>query len=670
MPGSMSSIISKIKKSIPTGLTARLVKFFVISDLILGILLVGIFYTHTYILREMVKDDSETLTKRTENDSRETLAELTLRSLKDISYTAADNTDDELWVNGYELTILSSMVEDVIKNPDNYGRIPINPPDKNNAGKLALQLLAPNGYENISSESIDTLERLANLAPIMASYLGEYTIDIYISLPDGTTLAMDRRSDEKYDNDGSIRSYDATARFWYREAVRSGKLYFSPAVHSYFSDNNNIVTYSLPVYVDGGLVAVLEGSLDIQSLQERVEKTLLGGTGFNVLITKAGQIVGTSRQNGELAMRDDLEEDVRESVNSSLKEVIDLGLSGESGAQMVQVDGENYYAGYAPLVTMGWTQLFFVSVDEIMAPTKALVEEIEQSRDGMIDNIDKEFQSNVVIMLVVIIVLIQASILIASRITKNMVSPIDAEMEMSTQIQESMLPKLTSDFTDREEFALYAKAVPAKKVGGDFYDFFYIDDDHLAIVIADVSGKGITAALFMALSKQMIQSQMIIHGTDVAGALSVANLRLLEESVKDMFVTVWAGILTLSTGQLTFVDAGHKYPAIKKRGESFVIEKDNHSVIVAGIKKAKYKMNEIILAPGDILYLYTDGVTEARSAQGGMFSEGRLCDTLNDAPDATPEEIDSFVRRRLKEFTRRAEQYDDITTLCLKYKKG
>ena len=150
----------------------------------------------------------------------------------------------------------------------------------------------------------------------------------------------------------------------------------------------------------------------------------------------------------------------------------------------------------------------------------------------------------------------------------------------------------------------------------------------------------------------------------------MANLRLLEESVKDMFVTVWAGILTLSTGQLTFVDAGHKYPAIKKRGESFVIEKDNHSVIVAGIKKAKYKMNEIILAPGDILYLYTDGVTEARSAQGGMFSEGRLCDTLNDAPDATPEEIDSFVRRRLKEFTRRAEQYDDITTLCLKYKKG
>jgi sigma-B regulation protein RsbU (phosphoserine phosphatase) len=204
-------------------------------------------------------------------------------------------------------------------------------------------------------------------------------------------------------------------------------------------------------------------------------------------------------------------------------------------------------------------------------------------------------------------------------------------------------------------------------VGGDFYDFFYVDEDHLAMVMADVSGKGITAALFMALSKQMIQSQMMMSDGDVVEALEVANRRLLEESVPDMFVTVWLGVINLSTGHLVFVDAGHEYPAIQSGDGEFVIEKDIHSMAVAALKKAKFKINETQLKPGDTIYLYTDGVTEAHNVEGAMFGMERLADALNEVIGQSVEEIDAHVRQRVEEFAQGEEQFDDITTLCFRY---
>ncbi len=195
----------------------------------------------------------------------------------------------------------------------------------------------------------------------------------------------------------------------------------------------------------------------------------------------------------------------------------------------------------------------------------------------------------------------------------------------------------------------------------------YDENGVLTLVIADVSGKGVTAALFMALSKQMIQSRMMMNNGLTSDALSVTNVRLLEESIPDMFVTVWLGTITLSTGHLVFVDAGHEYPAIQKGGGMFVIEKDNHSMAMAALKKAKFKTNEDYLKPGDTIYLYTDGVTEAHNEAGEMFGMERLAKALNEVVGLSPEEIDDHVRKRIAEFVGGAEQFDDITTLCFRY---
>ncbi len=246
----------------------------------------------------------------------------------------------------------------------------------------------------------------------------------------------------------------------------------------------------------------------------------------------------------------------------------------------------------------------------------------------------------------------------------------EKELLAATSIQYNMLPHTFPAFPERDEFDIYASMTPAKEVGGDFYDMFLTDEKNLAMVIADVSGKGITAALFMAQAKQVIQSQMLLCGGDPVAALTEANLQLIKNSISDMFVTVWLGVVNLSTGHLTFVDAGHEYPALQKAGGAFAIEKDNHSMVVAGLKRAKYKVNEMDLAPGDTIFLYTDGVTEARNFDREMYGEQRLVEALNEAVNLSLEEIDRHVRKSIATFVSDAEQYDDITMLCFRYIGG
>ncbi len=243
----------------------------------------------------------------------------------------------------------------------------------------------------------------------------------------------------------------------------------------------------------------------------------------------------------------------------------------------------------------------------------------------------------------------------------------EKELSAATSIQHNMLPNVFPAFPEHEEFDVYASMTPAKEVGGDFYDMFLVDDDNLAILIADVSGKGITAALFMAQAKQMIQSQMMICKGNTVAALTAANLQLIENSNSKMFVTVWLGVINLSTGHMTFVDAGHNYSVIQRDGGTYELEKDKHSIVLVALKRAKFKLNEVDLKPNDTVFLYTDGVTEARNIDGELYGAERLIDSLNEAKDGTPKEIDAHVRKRVSEFVGKAEQFDDITTLCFRY---
>lgn len=242
---------------------------------------------------------------------------------------------------------------------------------------------------------------------------------------------------------------------------------------------------------------------------------------------------------------------------------------------------------------------------------------------------------------------------------------IGAELELATKIQSNMLPSRFPAFPEHHEFDIYASMDPAKEVGGDFYDFFFVDEDHLALVIADVSGKGVPAALFMMSSMILIKTYTTIGGTP-ADILNAVNMQVCSNNEAKMFVTVWLGILEISTGKLTTSSAGHEYPFININGK-YELFKDKHGMPIGTFKKSKYRNEELILKTGDSIFVYTDGVAEATDKDNQLFGTERTLEALNTSSDASPKEILKNVRGAVDGFVKDAPQFDDLTMLCLRY---
>ena len=243
---------------------------------------------------------------------------------------------------------------------------------------------------------------------------------------------------------------------------------------------------------------------------------------------------------------------------------------------------------------------------------------------------------------------------------------LDEELKLAGDIQLNMLPMNFPAFPDRTEFDLYASMTPAKEVGGDFYDFFLIDRDHLALVIADVSGKGIPASLFMMVSRTLIKNQLM-SGSDPAEALKKVNLQLCERNSSMVFVTVWLAVLDLSTGKGMACNAGHEDPCLRRADGDFELIKYKHGMFAGVMESARYQNREFELHPGDCIFVYTDGVPEANNALNDMFGTERMIATLNEDPDAAPEKLIRRIHGAVDAFAGGADQFDDITMLCLKY---
>ena len=244
---------------------------------------------------------------------------------------------------------------------------------------------------------------------------------------------------------------------------------------------------------------------------------------------------------------------------------------------------------------------------------------------------------------------------------------IGAELNVATKIQASMLPSIFPAFPEREEFDIHALMQPAKEVGGDFYDFFLIDENTLAVVMADVSGKGVPAALFMVIAKTLIKNNAQYNKSPKDVFETVNNL-LCEGNDSAMFVTAFMGYLDIPTGRFTFVNAGHNLPLIRRAGEGYGWLKTPKGFVLAGMEDTAYREGEVLLSPGDELFLYTDGVTEAVNREKKLFSDPRLLETANGLLDMPLWSFTASMKREIERFADGAEQADDITMLLLKYK--
>ncbi len=243
---------------------------------------------------------------------------------------------------------------------------------------------------------------------------------------------------------------------------------------------------------------------------------------------------------------------------------------------------------------------------------------------------------------------------------------IGAELNVATQIQSDMLPSIFPPFPNKKEFELYALMDPAKEVGGDFYDFFLVDDNHIALVMADVCGKGVPAALFMVIAKTLIKNSTLT-GISPAQVLSSVNEQLCEGNEAEFFVTVWLAIVELSTGKGIAANAGHEHPVLRRAGGNYELVEYRHSPAVATMSGILFKEHTFELNPGDSLFVYTDGVPEATDSADEMYGSGRMVEALNRVPDAQPEELIKCLRADMAEFTGDAQQFDDITMLSFRY---
>ncbi len=243
---------------------------------------------------------------------------------------------------------------------------------------------------------------------------------------------------------------------------------------------------------------------------------------------------------------------------------------------------------------------------------------------------------------------------------------IGAELSVATNIQASMLPSIFPAFPERSEFDIFASMTPAKEVGGDFYDFFLVDENHLAMVMADVSGKGVPAALFMVISKTLLKNYAQTSDSPKE-ILEKVNNQLCEGNEAEMFVTVWLGIYEISTRKLVAANAGHEYPVIKRMNGDFELYKDKHGFVLAGMEDVKYHEYELQLNKGDKFFVYTDGVPEATNINNELYGTQRMLYALNKNKNAKVQDILATVKSDMDKFVGNAPQFDDVTMLGIEF---
>ena len=281
---------------------------------------------------------------------------------------------------------------------------------------------------------------------------------------------------------------------------------------------------------------------------------------------------------------------------------------------------------------------------------------------NLVTGINQEITARHSAMLVSIVLIY--GVLFAER-EKTLITTED-ELSMANNIQTSVIPNIFPAFPERQEFDVYGSMDAAKEVGGDFFDFFFIDKHHLAMVMADVSGKGIPAALFMMSAKIIINDRAMMGGTP-SEILEYANARICNKNEEEMFITVWLGILDITTGELTCANAGHEYPCFCRNGE-FELYKDVHGFVVGAYEDEEYEDYKIKLEPGDYIFLYTDGLPEANNAKGELFGNERMVEVLNRGKNLSPKELLDLVKKSVEDFEKGAPQFDDLTMMAVKYK--
>lgn len=570
------------------------------------------------------------------------------------------------------------------------------------------------------------------LKPMSTSYVGSRT-SMYAASKHGYLICLDLLAKDSSQNSifpsadikaDFLAHYDSRERTWYKQAEAAGKPVFSSVYKG--AEGNLDLTCAAPYYDAQGFAGVVGISYTVEDIYQVLVADAMSHKGSSFVLDQAGRVIFSSEKEGILAAADE-GQDIRQADAFGMAEAARRMTAGETDVMSVEISGKAYYLAFAPLKITGWSLGVLVDTAEIMAPVKQVEGEVVTKLGSFEEKVQEIMRSilsqSVLLLLPIILMLMYASNLLAGRITRPVRRLADGareiaagnfdkkvelttgdeleyladsfnfmtdelkkytenlakvaaekersrtELEVAARIQTDMLPTNFADFTGHPEFELYALMEPAKDVGGDFYDFYLLQGRYLVVTVADVSGKGVPAALFMAKSQSVLKNCMFRSADpeNMAGVLEAANEELCRNNEAAMFVTVFMGVVDLQNGRFTYADGGHCPPLLGRSGQYEFLPLEKSCVL--GLMEMPYTQQCIKLQPQDTLFIYTDGVSEAMNEDYVLFTEARIKDGLNGLAAGQP--VADLLQQMLavvRQYAGNAEQSDDITMLGLRYK--
>ena len=710
-------------------LSGGLKKKTVILVLVMLVSIVAVFYAFSAYQNRVLTDivgetriEQQQAISRVSRETMHQVMENTLVSSTALQAQIADMDFAEIMNDTY---MLQTMAQGLLERRASLRPAELSLPDPALDGTTSAMVLFEEGVDYTQSEHLAAAGHMSSSMIAMQSN-SDKIARCFIGLADGTVLSVDTSTANRFDENGELSPFPVRERPWYRGAVESGGLYFTGIETDAYS-GSLCVTCSAPVVVDGEILGVVGIDIVLDSVSDFINSSA-SSAGFAVIVNDHGQVILAPEGNGLFSITtSDAAPDLRQSENEELARFVTAALEEPTELTLLVLDGREFYAAGAPMPTVGWTMLSFVDKELTESPERTMLEEYDRINNEASakfwDSSARTRQTGRIVLLLVLLAGVGAALFATGRIvkpleemtatiqesartgklfemkdsyrtrdeiqvlaeafddlskkTKKYIEDIteitrekervNTELDMAKQIQSSMLPHVFPAFPERSEFDIYASMDPAREVGGDFYDYFLVDDDHLCMVIADVSGKGVPAALFMMASKIILANNAKM-GKSPAQIMADTNAAICSNNQKEMFVTVWLGILELSTGRLRAANAGHEYPAIQHGDGSFELFRDRHGLVIGAMDISRYREYELQLSPGDRLFVYTDGVPEATASDNSMFGVERMLAALNEDPNTPPEQLLKAVRRAADEFMQGAEQFDDLTMLCLEYR--
>jgi len=521
-------------------------------------------------------------------------------------------------------------------------------------------------------------------------------------------------------------TFDPRQREWYGRAKQLKTLGWTNAMID-AAGGEPMVTCSKPVYdAKGQFIGVAAADVTIETINQKVISTQVGNNGYAFLIDGNGMVIAHPHMQITGRKWDGAFESgsLLESKDSELAAIAREMVSGNTGVGRCRLDGSDKFIAYSPIQRTGWSIGIAMPIDEIVAPVEATRARITSATADFSAKTSSQIQGMLTALVVtsggLIIFVAAIAYLLARRITRPIVGlsrgvrvigsgnldlrlevhtgdeiedlaaafnkmtadlkeyirnlqetttvkeRIESELRVATEIQASMLPRLFPPFPNRKEFDLYATMVPAREVGGDFYDFFFISPTRLCIIIGDVCGKGIPAALFMAICKTLLRTEAL-HTSDPGEVLFNVNNTLYPDNEASMFFTGLCAMLDTDTGEITIANGGHNPPLLCPAGREFEYIQLPRGLVVGAMPDTKYESQTYKLKPHDTLVMYTDGVTEAMNRENQLYSEARLLSCLNTLRDKSVTDIIHGIKADLDIFVQGTPQSDDITMVVLEF---